>query len=196
LAIIKLILIMASAFSHAIAAVAIGKISRAARWPGDLDKVDLKFWLIAIFCAVSPDFDAIGFWLGVPYDSVWGHRGITHSLFFAGLLSYVMIHFFYSEEKVFSRRWLILFLFFFAVTASHGILDAMTDGGRGVAFFAPFNNARYFFPFRPIRVSPISITRFFSGRGWEVLKSEFVWVWIPSFILMAVASLIKKLRTT
>jgi len=186
---------MASAFSHAIAAVAIAKISRAARWPGDLSKVDLKFWLIAIFCAVIPDIDAIGFWMGVPYDSVWGHRGITHSFFFAAILSYVMVYFFYSKEKRFSKRWLILFLVFFVAIASHPILDAMTDGGRGVAFFAPFNDSRFFFPFRPIRVSPISITRFFSGRGWEVLQSEFIWVWIPSFIIMGLASLIKKLRT-
>lgn len=187
---------MASAFSHAIAAVAIGKISRAAKWPGDLQKVDMKFWLLAIFCAVVPDMDAIGFWMGIPYDSVWGHRGITHSLFFAGLLSFIVVYFFYNSEKIFTRRWLILFLFFFVATASHGVLDAMTDGGKGVAFFAPFYDGRYFFSFRPIRVSPISITRFFSGRGWEVLKSEFIWVWIPSFMLMALASLLKKLRTT
>nr|HRC76832.1 rhodanese-like domain-containing protein [Kouleothrix sp.] len=32
----------------------------------------------------------------------------------------------------------------------HGVLDAMTDGGLGVAFFAPFSATRYFFPFRPI----------------------------------------------
>jgi inner membrane protein len=185
---------MASAFSHAIAAVAIGKISRAVRWPGDLEKVDRKFWLIAMFCAVIPDIDAIGFWMGVPYDSVWGHRGITHSFFFAALLSLVVVRLYYSGEKVFSRTWWILMLFFFACTASHPILDAMTDGGKGVAFFAPFWDERYFFPFRPIRVSPISITRFFSGRGWVVLQSEFIWVWIPSFIVMGVASLIKKLR--
>jgi inner membrane protein len=186
---------MASAFSHAIAAVAIGKISRAISRPGGLGKVDMRFWLVAMFCAVIPDIDAIGFWLGIPYDSLWGHRGITHSLFFAGLLSFVVVHFFYREEKVFGRNWWMLLLFFFVCTASHGMLDAMTDGGRGVAFFAPFYDERYFFPFRPIRVSPISITRFFSGRGWEVLKSEFIWVWIPSIIVMALASLIKKLRT-
>ena len=187
---------MASAFSHAIAAVAIGKLSRAARWPGDLPKVDLKFWLVTVFCAVVPDLDAIGFWMGVPYDSVWGHRGITHSFLFAALLSYIMVYFFYNDEKIFTRPWFILFAVFFVATASHPLLDAMTDGGRGVAFFAPFNNDRFFFPFRPIRVSPISITRFFSGRGWEVLKSEFVWVWIPSIFVMALASFIRKLRTT
>ena len=185
---------MASAFSHAIAAVAIGNVSRAMRLPGDLAKVDVKFWLLAMFCAVIPDIDAIGFWLGVPYDSVWGHRGITHSFFFAALLAVIVVHFFYKEEKLFGRSWWILIIFFFACTASHPMLDAMTDGGRGVAFFAPIYDGRFFFPFRPIRVSPISITRFFSDRGWVVLRSEFIWVWIPSFIFIGLASLIKKLR--
>ena len=187
---------MASAFSHAIAAIAIANVSRAAKWPGDLPKVDFKFWALAAFCAAIPDIDAIGFWMGVPYDSMWGHRGITHSILFAALLSITMVYFFYHNEKIFSRRWLILFMVFFVATASHGFLDAMTDGGRGVAFFAPFENGRYFFPFRPIRVSPISVTRFFSERGWIVLKSEFIWVWIPAFIVMGLASLLKKLRTT
>ena len=187
---------MASAFSHAIAAVAIGKISRAVKWPGAPVKVGLRFLWIVAFCAVLPDIDAIGFWLGVPYESVWGHRGITHSLFFAACLAVMVNHFFYRDEKVFSLRWFMLFGVFFIATASHSILDAMTDGGKGVAFFAPFYDARYFFPFRPIRVSPISITRFFSGRGWEVIQSEFVWVWIPSFLFMALVSFIKKLRTT
>ena len=186
---------MASAFSHAIAAVAIGKISKAVGWPKEIAQVDAKFWWLLAFCGAIPDIDAIGYWMGVPYDSVWGHRGITHSMFFAALLSVGVVYFFYKEQKMFSRPWLALFFVFFAATASHGLLDAMTDGGKGIAFFAPFNDARFFFPFRPIRVSPISITRFFSGRGWVVLQSEFIWVWIPSIIVMALASLIKKLRT-
>lgn len=179
---------MASAFSHAIASVAIGKISF-------IKKVDLKFWLLGIFCAVIPDADAIGFKMGVPYESVWGHRGITHSFFFAALLALVIMYFFYPDNRKLSKRWWALFAFFFAATASHPILDAMTTGGLGVAFFAPFSDERYFFPFRPIKVSPISITRFFTGVGLMVLKSEFIWVWIPSFIVIAVAAIIDKLRT-
>ena len=56
----------------------------------------------------------------------------------------------------------------------------MTSGGGGIAFFAPFVNERYFFPWRPILVSPMSIRRFFSARGAAILASEFVWVWIPA----------------
>jgi inner membrane protein len=37
-------------------------------------------------------------------------------------------------------------------TASHGILDAFTNGGLGVAFFAPFDKTRYFFPVTPMKL--------------------------------------------
>jgi len=80
-----------------------------------------------------------------------------------------------------------LWTYLFLATASHGLLDAMTDGGLGVAFFSPFNNDRYFLPWRPIRVSPIGISRFFSDRGLEVLASELLWIWLPSVLLAAFA---------
>ena len=81
---------------------------------------------------------------------------------------------------------LTLWLYLFLATASHGFLDAMTDGGLGVAFFSPFDNTRYFFTWTPIRVSPIGISRFFSARGLAVVKSELLWVWVPALALIAV----------
>src|SRR5205823_12908227 len=79
---------------------------------------------------------------------------------------------------------------FFAVTAAHPILDAMTNGGLGVAFFAPFENSRYFLPWRPVEVSPIGVRAFFTARGLAVLHSEFLWIWIPSAVWMAAVWLI------
>jgi inner membrane protein len=73
------------------------------------------------------------------------------------------------------------------VTASHGALDALTNGGLGVAFFAPFSNARYFFPWRPVEVSPIGVAPFFSEWGVRVLESELVWLWLPAAALMLCA---------
>src|SRR5439155_65912 len=84
-----------------------------------------------------------------------------------------------------SRR--ALWLYLFVATASHGCLDALTDGGLGVAFFSPFSNARYFFPVRPIRVSPIGLQAFMSGDELTILASEARWVWLPSALLMASA---------
>jgi inner membrane protein len=74
-------------------------------------------------------------------------------------------------------------IYFFLATASHGFLDAMTDGGLGVAFFSPLDNHRYFLPFRPIHVSPIGAGRFFTHRGLEVLQSELLWIWLPAALL-------------
>ena len=85
-----------------------------------------------------------------------------------------------------------LVLYFTLVTLSHPLLDAMTNGGLGVALFAPFSAQRYFFPFRPIEVSPIGM-RFFSERGLEVLASEVVWVWLPGLLIYLAAKVYRKL---
>ena len=74
----------------------------------------------------------------------------------------------------------------FLATASHGFLDAMTDGGLGVAFFSPVDNTRCFLPFTPIRVSLIGISRFFTARGFAVIRSELLWIWLPTALLIAV----------
>jgi inner membrane protein len=66
------------------------------------------------------------------------------------------------------------------------LLDALTNGGLGVAFFAPFSGARFFFPSRPIEVSPISVPRFFSDRGLAALAIELVIVWVPAFAFAAI----------
>ncbi len=160
---------MASAFTHAAAALALGT---AFRNPGP----PARFWLLGAAFAVAPDLDAIGYWMGVPYDSEFGHRGVSHSLFFAALLASVGLLAFRGETAPRGRTWLFLFL----ATASHGVLDALTTGGGGVAFFAPFDHERYRFPWRPIVVSPMSIRRFFTERGARVLASELLWIWIPA----------------
>lgn len=162
---------MASAFSHAAAALALG----TAFWRPALPA---RFWILGAACAVLPDLDVIAFRFGIPYEHVLGHRGFSHSLLFAALLAAVVVTLFFSRERQRGGLW----LFFFLATASHAFLDALTTGGLGVAFFAPLENSRYFFPWRPIEVSPLSISRFFTARGLAVLRSEIVWVWLPSLV--------------
>ena len=147
---------MASAFTHALTGLAIGTALRPAHAPA-------RFWVLGAALAAIPDLDGIGYWLGVPYESPFGHRGFSHSLVFAAIVAAVGVSMFRDREFDGERKriWTYLFL----ATASHGVLDAMTSGGGGVAFFAPVVNERFFFPWRPIRVSPMSIRRFFSERG-------------------------------
>ena len=177
---------MASAFSHAIAAVAIGK-ALSFREPA-------KFWLLGIFCSVIPDADVIGFHYHIPYDSPFGHRGFTHSLFFAMLLAFIIMFILFREQKKFSSKWFALLGFFFLATASHGVLDAFTNGGLGVEFFFPFNTHRYFFPWRPIQVSPLNVGSFFSEWGLRVLCSEIVWIWVPSFVVIGISFILRRRR--
>jgi inner membrane protein len=134
------------------------------------------------FCSVLPDLDVIGFRFGIRYGDFWGHRGFTHSLLFAALLASVVILAAFRQVLPGLDRF-HMWIYFFLATASHGFLDAMTDGGLGVAFFSPFDNHRYFLPWRSIHVSPIGAGRFFTHRGLEVLQSELVWIWLPAALL-------------
>lgn len=144
-----------------------------------------RFWALSVACSVIPDADVIGFACGVPYQHMFGHRGFFHSFSFAFLLALAVVSVFFPQEAFLSKRGGILIAFFFLVTASHGVLDAFTNGGLGIALLAPFDNARFFFDHAPIEVAPIGIKAFFSQWGVRVMKSEVLWVWIPTLLLVA-----------
>ena len=74
-------------------------------------------------------------------------------------------------------------------TASHPVLDALTDGGLGVGLLWPFSSERFFMPLRPIHVAPISLKALLSARGTRVIASELRWVWLPCSALAAVLAL-------
>jgi inner membrane protein len=177
---------MPSVFTHAFAALALGKVSTGEKMPA-------RFWLLSAFCAVLPDADVLSFSFNLQRGSMFGHRGFSHSLVFALLLALLVVRLAFRQTPAFSKGWWKLILYFFIVTASHGLLDALTNGGSGVAFFAPLDATRYFFSWRPIEVSPLSLDRFFSARGIEVMKSEFIWVWIPSTLLVVASWLYRRL---
>ena len=140
-----------------------------------------------------PDLDVVSFFFGLPYGHMLGHRGLSHSLFFAAVLAWVVTAIVRRKLPA-SPSAMRLWVFFFLATASHGFLDSMTNGGLGVAFFAPFENSRYFLPWRPVEVSPIGVRAFFTARGLAVLYSEFLWIWIPSAAWMAAVWLIHRGR--
>lgn len=154
------------------------------------ERLPLRFWILSILCAMLPDIDVVGFAFGIRYGDMLGHRGLTHSLAFALLAGFVGASITLREALQQRKKWLVFVLYFFIVTASHGMLDAMTNGGLGIAFLAPFSNARYFFPWRPIEVSPLGLDAFFSARGIVVLWSEIKWIWIPSGLVIIAAQLI------
>ena len=172
---------MASAFTHAFFAAAMGGAYARRRMPA-------RFWVLSMLCAVLPDADVLAFGFGVPYDSMFGHRGITHSLVFAALLGVAVVAVFFRDA---SNR-AALAAFFSLATASHAALDALTNGGLGVALFAPFDGGRYFFPFRPVEVSPIGVGAFFGEQGLAVILSELLWVWLPAGLCLALVLIFRR----
>ena len=184
---------MPTIFSHAVVATAAGQWWR---------RMPASFWWWTVICAMLPDIDVISFSFGIRYEDMFGHRGFTHSFFFAAVVgaiaswrlshrSHLRTHPSHPSHSSHLSHRLALFVWFAAVTMSHGVLDAFTNGGRGIAFFSPFTNDRYFFPWRPIQVSPIG-AGFFSPRGLRVLAFEAVWIWVPSAIIALSARAFRK----
>ncbi len=141
-----------------------------------------KLWPLSILCAILPDMDAVGFRLGIPYGHFLGHRGFFHSLTFAIVVGFAVASIFFRKELASRKDWWFYFVFFVLVTATHGVLDAFTNGGLGIALLSPFDNHRYFFWKTPISVSPIGLRAFLSGRAPDILANEFAWVWLPAFL--------------
>ena len=130
--------------------------------------------------ATIPDIDSL-FMRWIPYEAAFGHRGMTHSLAFAAALGL-------AAALVLKRRVAIpggfpaLAALLAAAAATHGPLDALTDGGLGVAFFAPFSPARIAFAWRPIPVAPLG----YHPYVFTVIAMEAVMLW-PAAIALATA---------
>ena len=138
-----------------------------------------KFRILSLLIPMLPDADVIGFRFGVSYSSMFGHRGFSHSIVFAAIISLIVTLSAFRQFDLGSKKWFRYLAYFFLIACSHCILDAFTNGGLGVGLFIPFDASRYFSPFRPIEVSPISLSKFLDGSAFSVVFSEFVWVWIP-----------------
>ncbi len=159
--------LMATIFSHP--AIALGLFP----WFSDVRHYK-KILVTGIALTIAPDLDVLGLYAGIPYDHMAGHRGLSHSLLFAAIVAALVTWMFSRQYKICARA---VWLYLFASMASHGALDALTNGGLGVAFFSPFSNERYFFAFRPIEVSTLNIRYFFESQGAVVLANELVTIW-------------------
>lgn len=139
-----------------------------------------RLLLAGMLAACLPDLDVLAFKFGIAYGDAFGHRGFSHSLLFAGMSGVLAAvgGCLFGCSPLKSALWISL------ATASHSLLDALTNGGLGVAWLWPWSPQRFFMPWRPIEVSPF-IDGFFSARGMQVLLSEARWVWLPCLILAA-----------
>lgn len=158
---------MPTVITHAAVPLLLGAAAGARR-------VSIRLMAAGALAAMVPDADVLAFRFGIAYADTFGHRGATHSIALALALATLAV----CAWRPLRTTPMRAFVFVGLAALSHPLLDALTDGGLGVALAWPFSADRYFFPWRPIEVSPIG-ARFFSARGLEVLASEARWVWLP-----------------
>ncbi len=171
-----------SALTHAYVGAALSAL--APRWLRGA-----RFALLLAALAAAPDLDVIAFAFGIPYEHRFGHRGASHSLLAAALCALAVWLWRYRQLPPLSGRWWSLCAWVAAATASHGLLDAFTNGGRGVGFLIPFDDRRYFFPWRPLQVSSLNPLDFLTRHALDVFGPELLWVWLPATALLLPALL-------
>jgi inner membrane protein len=141
----------------------------------------VSFWLLSAGLAMLPDLDVIAFSFGIPYGARFGHRGFSHSIFCAALVGTAVS---LLAGSAFGPPWWVMAIYFSAVMASHGILDLFTNGGMGIGILSPFDDTRYFSPWRPVQVCLIG-TQFFHPWNLRAFRSELLWIWVPLIAVVA-----------
>jgi inner membrane protein len=162
---------MPTLFTHAAVPLLVGSAVGKQR-------VSHRLLFAGAMAAILPDMDVLSFRFGIVYADPFGHRGAMHSVAFALLVALAAAGLHRRLHTPAARA----FVFVGLAALTHPLLDMLTDGGLGVALAWPLSGQRYFFPWRPIHVSPIGV-RFFSARSWSVLESELLWVWLPASLL-------------
>jgi len=176
---------VATAITHACVGFLLAPLAPAA-----VPRVGLYAALVLL--AVLPDVDFLGDALGIPYAHPLGHRGFTHSLVFAALAGVAAAALFRGRITAIAGAQWRLGVVFFVATASHGVLDALTNGGKGVGFFIPLSNERFFFPWRPLAVTPLELDRLTAADVAPILWSEFLWVWVPATVIAVAACRVRR----
>lgn len=139
-----------------------------------------RLLLAGVALAMLPDADVLAFKFGVAYGNIFGHRGFTHSLLFAfvvPLLCMMMVGRRFHCGP--ARSWAFLSV----CLLSHSLLDAITDGGKGVGWLWPWSDQRFFLPWQVIKVAPFALSRYATPYGHQVILSELQWVWLPGSAL-------------
>ena len=176
---------MPSIVAHAVAGAALAIAAFSPR------PVPRRVWITAAVVAAVPDVDAIGRPFGnLAIEAVFGgHRGFTHSVVFVLVLAAIVAWGFFRTSPwigLHRRLWVAFAL----ATASHGVLDALSTIGNGVAFWAPFSWTRYEFAWQPL--GEIGPGPRGPERALDMVANEFLWVGLPALIVVVIARFIRR----
>ena len=165
---------MPSLLGHAVAGLAITHTFSRARLPR-------RTWVLAPLLAVAPDLDWFVSFLDFHKNHILNHRGVAHCLFGAVLLATFTLLIAFRRNQRGGQLWLCLTL----AALSHGLMDACTAGGVGVALFMPFSDSRWACIWQPIHVAPLPLGREDCYLFLASLRTEAFWIGLPALALVA-----------
>ena len=134
-------------------------------------------WILALaLVSCAADLDLVLLLFGDESNSIWGHRGFTHSLAAGAVVAGVFALVARRWGTGSGRAWILGFLVF----GTHLVLDCMNVGTKGVPWLWPLSSTYHALPWRPIP-AVISAHDFLSWRGVPVLLAELV-IFSPAFV--------------
>ncbi|MEZ4589130.1 MAG: metal-dependent hydrolase [Gemmatimonadales bacterium] len=147
--------------------IAVGMAAGQGVTPSRRHRLAWLLWLVAVSCAADLDLGLALF--GQPHNSIYGHRGLTHSLGFAVVAA--------LATALLAPRWgrgrgsaaAVGFLAY----GSHLVLDCLNVGSRGVPWFWPLSSAFHSLPWAPIPAVE-SASEFLTPRAFPVLGAELL----------------------
>jgi inner membrane protein len=139
---------------------------------GQSSKGVRKFIVLSALCQWLPDIDVVSYLFAINEQHALGHRGLTHSLVFAGLVALGILWYGYRDLRIASPGWWTMYTWFFVMTALHSVFDAMVASSLGVAFFWPLDTTRYQLPWQPFVDVPVEAAYLWSGRFWYAVFVE------------------------
>lgn len=132
---------------------------------------------VAVVACVA-DLDLLGAAFDVRPESLFGHRGATHSLLAAVLIGALFA--FLLRGPLTLRRALAWFI---GAALSHGVIDLFTEFESGVALLAPWNE-RFLAFVRPVPAIPLGLDELLSRWGALVLLNEALFVVAPVVLVL------------
>jgi inner membrane protein len=158
-----------ASFGH----LAVGMMAGRFHSSGQRGAPRARCWTAILFfalLALLPDADVVLVALGMPDRGAAGHRGATHSLVTALVIGVAggIVAWRLGWNGVRTAVAITIAL------ASHGLLDALAKGGRGIPLFWPISEHRFWAPWRILPDAPRGI-HFLSWRGLSAASLEFLY---------------------
>jgi inner membrane protein len=168
-----------ASFGHLAVGLLAGRLQDDGRAPGARTSGRAATLLGFGLLALLPDADVLLMTLGVGDDSVAGHRGASHSLLTAIAIA--------VAGGVLARRYgwngLRTGLAVMLAIGSHGLLDALGQGGRAIPLLWPLSDQRFMAPWRCLPDAPRGM-KFLSRHGlFDAVLEFFYFLPITAFAL-------------